>query len=119
ADWKPPENFPKDYAYYWSGKDDEGRPLWIAELGKWNARNIVESGKEYMEKFDTYIDTIVINFGRSLNWKNTTDNSSYPQIVLILDVEGFDYFQFTSVPTVQYVIKKFAYLAPVLNKYVH
>ncbi|CAG7818787.1 unnamed protein product, partial [Allacma fusca] len=20
ADWKPPENFPKDYAYYWSGK---------------------------------------------------------------------------------------------------
>ncbi|CAG7827178.1 unnamed protein product, partial [Allacma fusca] len=47
--WEPPLNLQRAYPYYLTGFDEENRPIWVSEWGKFDLRKIVEGGNKSME----------------------------------------------------------------------
>ncbi|CAG7831689.1 unnamed protein product [Allacma fusca] len=115
--WEVPASLRDNYVYYWSGFDEEGRPLWILELGKWDIRKIVLSGNKTVSNFHKFVDKAIFNIINSMDL-NSTEPDSPSQVAGLIDMDGFDYTQLASVPTVEFILKKFKYLVPVIYKFV-
>ncbi|CAG7717655.1 unnamed protein product, partial [Allacma fusca] len=44
----------KLFPYYLAGYDYEDRPIWVAEIGKYNIRSVVERGPEGLNDVEKY-----------------------------------------------------------------
>ncbi|CAG7835790.1 unnamed protein product [Allacma fusca] len=119
--WKPPEEFRSEFTYYWSGVDEDCRPIWVGQMGRWNVRRVVERGEKSRENFRKYIEQMVYNIGKSVKLNKNTTSCSNPEeeVTGIIDLEGFNYFQLSSVSTVDFILSLFKEFVPVIIKHVY
>ncbi|CAG7834525.1 unnamed protein product [Allacma fusca] len=96
-----PKEIKETYPYYLSGYDEDGAPIWIFELGKWDIRKYAEKEGELYEAADIYADQILLNF------RESGRNSSAKQFVAICDIEGFSLRQVQHPKTVQFLLRRF------------
>ncbi|CAG7711647.1 unnamed protein product, partial [Allacma fusca] len=96
--------------------DEEDRPIWVVEFGKWNVRKTIEEGPRSQELLEKYIDQMALNALNSMNF--TADPDTTPQIISIVDLEGFNYRQLASPQSLSFILKKFAFFSQAISKYV-
>ncbi|CAG7722748.1 unnamed protein product [Allacma fusca] len=103
--WKPPEEIRKNFPYYLSGFDEENRPIWVMEFGKWDIRSMLEKGPEWEKALDKHVDQLLWNFYNSSGIRSTHD---FPvkEIETLVDAEGYQMRQLTHAPTVAFTIRK-------------
>ncbi|CAG7819742.1 unnamed protein product [Allacma fusca] len=101
--WEAPLDIRTNYPYYLSGFDAENRPIWIAELGKWNLRKVVEAGGETFKNFDKYVQQSRIRITKSRALKSTPGHI-VTEAVFLLDLDELKLSQIASVPTVSYIL---------------
>ncbi|CAG7725811.1 unnamed protein product [Allacma fusca] len=99
--WKPPEHLKRNYPYYLSGFDEEDRPVWVLEFGKWNLRDIVEQGKDAVIEFDKYVNQVILNV-----YNSTITKHEIVPAIIILDLDEYELSQLTSPATVAYYVEK-------------
>ncbi|CAG7835036.1 unnamed protein product [Allacma fusca] len=115
--WQAPAEIRKMFTYYWSGFDEECRPIWVGELGKWDARKVIERGEDSKKMLRKYIYQGIYRLLESLKFNNT-DCPPPKEVIGILDVEGFNYRQIASTATVSYLLNIVKEFVPVMMKYV-
>jgi len=94
--FEAPFEVQKNFPYFHSGFDKEGSPVWVCEYGKWDVRNLVEGDRKNADSFDKYTEQMWARFAKST--KEYPDSEGY---VLIIDLEGYNSRQATSVAAVQ------------------
>ncbi|CAG7689097.1 unnamed protein product [Allacma fusca] len=100
--FEPPKEILKNIPYYLSGYDEDGAPIYVVELGKYDLRTIVENGGENAKALDIYLDQMFLSMAQNGR------KSSAKQFILIADLEGFDMRQASHFPTIQLIISKFS-----------
>ncbi|CAG7834556.1 unnamed protein product [Allacma fusca] len=96
--WKSPDHLRKNYPYYLSGYDEEEKPIWVLELGKWDVQRIALNGNKTIPDFSNYVDKAIFNILQSLDL-NSTEPTAVTKIEGIIDMDGFAYSQLASIPT--------------------
>ncbi|CAG7784729.1 unnamed protein product, partial [Allacma fusca] len=81
-----------------SGYDDDGVPIWVAEMGKWDPRKSVEAGPERKRNFQLYEIQFLARCIASAQWNSSEDNPR-KEFNLILDMEGYSSRQISSPET--------------------
>ncbi|CAG7725810.1 unnamed protein product [Allacma fusca] len=100
--WKAPRNFSKALPYYLSGYDEQKRPIWVCEFGKWDIRSFIEKGEESLDTLDKYVDhTLLTIYNSSISKDNKTIMA-----IGIMDWDGFQESQLFSVQTMNFYIEK-------------
>ncbi|CAG7733986.1 unnamed protein product [Allacma fusca] len=108
--YEPPKEILKNIPYYLSGYDEDGAPIFVVEMGKYDLRTIVENGGENAKALDIYLDQIFLSMAE------TGEKSPAKQFDIIIDLEGFDIRQASHFPTVQMIISKFTRFEQVVGK---
>ncbi|CAG7721045.1 unnamed protein product [Allacma fusca] len=90
------ENFP----YYLSGYDEDGAPIWVFELGKWDVRTFLEKDNETAFAMDVACDQMLLRF------KESAINSQAKQFLYICDMDKYSLRQASHLRTVQFVLSK-------------
>ncbi|CAG7716020.1 unnamed protein product [Allacma fusca] len=103
--WTPPSDIAKNYPYYLSGFDDQNRPIWVLEFGKWDIRAALLKDEEYVKALDMHIDQATWNFFTSTVLRASPDAPNKEFIVLI-DAEGYNLAQLNSAKAVSFVVRK-------------
>ncbi|CAG7834555.1 unnamed protein product [Allacma fusca] len=116
--WKSPDHLRKNYPYYLSGYDEEEKPIWVLELGKWDVQRIALNGNKTIPDFSNYVDKAIFNILQSLDL-NSTEPTAVTKIEGIIDMDGFAYSQLASIPTVDLMVKTVSHLVPTMYKYVN
>ncbi|CAG7829095.1 unnamed protein product [Allacma fusca] len=109
-DWKAPENISKRFPYYLTGFDFEDRPIWVCEYGKYQWDDLMErNSTELMIVTEKLLRKVVLNVFKSLAQKETPDRT-VRQAVLVIDYEGFNMKQMTTVfshpEIIEFIIRK-------------
>ncbi|CAG7719489.1 unnamed protein product [Allacma fusca] len=105
SSWKPPADIRTNYPYYLSGFDEDNRPIWILEFGKWDIRSALEKGEDVAANLDKHIDTAIWNFLDSTKTRSTSEDP-VTEFVVIIDANGYSFHQLNSLQAVSFVIKK-------------
>ncbi|CAG7818942.1 unnamed protein product [Allacma fusca] len=93
--WTPPEDIAKSYPYYLSGFDDQNRPIWVLEFGKWDIRSGLLKDEEHEKALDKHIDQATWHFFNSTGLRASPEAPNKEFIVLI-DAEGYNLAQLNS-----------------------
>ncbi|CAG7837196.1 unnamed protein product, partial [Allacma fusca] len=93
--WEAPAGIQKNYPYYLSGFDDDGRPIWVVEIGKWDIKSAVERGEEWEKIFTKYCNQWLYRVIQSVGLKSTEENT-VKEAITIHDYEGFSLDQLNS-----------------------
>ncbi|CAG7820579.1 unnamed protein product [Allacma fusca] len=111
--WEAPLDMQKNFPYFLSGYDDEDRPIWIVEIGKYQLRKgIVEKGPETMAIFDKYVRQVQYRVRKS----RTKINPLGKEINFLLDFDQLKLEQFADLQTMAYILKlATAYRGPLDN----
>ncbi|CAG7730229.1 unnamed protein product, partial [Allacma fusca] len=96
-----PAEIKSSFPYYLSGYDEDGAPIWVFELGKWDMRKFAEQGGKLYDAMDIYGDQMFLNF------KKSGLSSPAKQFVGICDMDGFQVRQAGHAKTVQFILSKF------------
>ncbi|CAG7721046.1 unnamed protein product [Allacma fusca] len=99
------ENFP----YYLSGYDEDGAPIWVFELGKWDVRTFLEKDNETAFAMDVACDQMLLRF------KESAINSQAKQFLYICDMDKYSLRQASHLRTVQFVLSKFLRLGQIIQ----
>ncbi|CAG7730548.1 unnamed protein product [Allacma fusca] len=102
--WRVPEYLLKNYPYYLSGFDYEGRPIWIAQWGKFNLKKIVQDGKESQELFSKYVEKTARILRKSGQILSTPEHP-VNEAAFILDFADLNFEQIADIETVSYALK--------------
>ncbi|CAG7716713.1 unnamed protein product [Allacma fusca] len=115
--WEAPSEIRDNFVYYLSGFDDDDRPIWIAETGKWDARRIFDEGGEKLEWLNKHIHQALYRFNKSLTIRMislktfderflSSPNDPVPDGVVLLDMEGYDATQLAHAKTIVWALNK-------------
>ncbi|CAG7785173.1 unnamed protein product [Allacma fusca] len=99
------ENFP----YYLSGYDDEGAPIWVFELGKWDIRKFLEKDNETAYAMDVACDQMFLRF------RESAIKSQEKQFLCICDLDKFSLRQATHLRSIQFILSKFLRLEQIVQ----
>ncbi|CAG7821769.1 unnamed protein product [Allacma fusca] len=91
------------YPYYLSGYDDEGVPIWVSELGRWDTRKAADGTPQELRDYKI---NIIQMFKRCVNSENIQNNHEGPahEFVLVFDMDGFNIRQTSSPSSLQLVL---------------
>ncbi|CAG7825792.1 unnamed protein product [Allacma fusca] len=104
-----PVEIQESLPYYLSGYDEDGAPLWVFELGKWDVRKFVDLGGELFNAMDIYADQMFLTF------RESGRNSTAKQFLAICDMDKFSIRQAGHFKTVQFLISKFVRLEQIVS----
>jgi len=99
--WEAPDDIKRRYPYYQAGFDNENRPVWVNEFGKWDIKRLVESGETAV--FDKYTDQFLYRVQKSISIRSTPDDP-VTSWVYIFDMEEYPLSQLNSLRTVSYIV---------------
>ncbi|CAG7713939.1 unnamed protein product, partial [Allacma fusca] len=105
--WTPPEDIAKNYPYYLSGFDDQNRPIWVLEFGKWDIRSGLLKDEEHEKALDKHIDQATWNFFNSTGLRASAE-APIKEFIVLIDADGYNLQQLNSVKTVSFVARKLA-----------
>ncbi|CAG7631910.1 unnamed protein product [Allacma fusca] len=114
ADWAPPEDFQTRFVYYLAGYDEDNRPIWIAELGRWNIKKVIEDG--YIKEFDLFVKQLAHLAIKSI-YERSSDDFPVDEAICVLDFADLKMEQLRHQPTVRYVLGLANEFQSVANKY--
>ncbi|CAG7815606.1 unnamed protein product, partial [Allacma fusca] len=63
--WRPPEDLANRFPYYLGGYDDENRPIWYAEVGKYRFDDLIDRSTELFPVFEKMFFRLAINVAKS------------------------------------------------------
>ncbi|CAG7827220.1 unnamed protein product [Allacma fusca] len=93
--WTPSQELMRNFPYYLSGYDDDGRLIVVMEVGKWDAASWYNRGKKAWRDLDRYGQKMAYTFA-SGNWNippmNITEGGDIKpgtnEMVVIVDFDG-------------------------------
>ncbi|CAG7631921.1 unnamed protein product [Allacma fusca] len=100
-EYEAPYGIPQRFPYYLAGVDEEKRPLWISEWGKWNLKEAVEENQ--LREFGFYFLQLSHRVIKSIYGRSTSD-LPITRVSCILDFGDLNVEQVVHVPTVTYVL---------------
>ncbi|CAG7639384.1 unnamed protein product [Allacma fusca] len=103
--WEPPEEIRKNFPYYLSGFDEENRPVWVMEFGKWDVRGALEKGKDWESALDKHIDQWLYRMFNSSGLRATPEEP-VNEIIDIHDMDGYNIRQINSPRALAFIIRK-------------
>ena len=86
------------------GYDAEGRPIWIAEVGKMDLRAVLEEGGDDVNYLEKYAKQAAYRIMKSILDANTEDRV-VTEVVGLLDADGVSLKQVTYVPNAAFLMK--------------
>ncbi|CAG7734345.1 unnamed protein product, partial [Allacma fusca] len=102
--WEPPERLIQNLPYYLAGYDLDDRPVWVAEVGKYDLRAEVELGEENIQACLKYLFLAVHRIVKSIYDRDTPERE-IRNAVFIIDLEGFDLLQFSHTKTISLCLR--------------
>ncbi|CAG7834324.1 unnamed protein product [Allacma fusca] len=99
--WKAPADFHAKFPYYHSGYDEDGKLVWVLELGKWDIQSAMEQGPEIRDLMDKYADQAVLTI-----YNSTYSKNGITPVLGIVDMDGYSLKQLTSIKTVEFIVLK-------------
>ncbi|CAG7829652.1 unnamed protein product [Allacma fusca] len=112
--WEAPQGLHKNFPYYLSGFDEDNRPIWVMEFGKWDVRGVVEKGGQDLKDLEKYMDQWVYRMMESMKIKSSPDNL-VDEVIIIFDMDNYTLLQLNSIPTVAFLLKKIQQLRDAMN----
>jgi metal transporter CNNM len=102
--WKSPSQFQFDYAYDMEGEDDEGCPVFIIPIGRWDVRRAYAT--EQKHTLQKYVLQLFERALEKMRMKNLTDPGIkfVSQAVFVWDFEGSTIKQMTSIAFVDFCV---------------
>ncbi|CAG7719502.1 unnamed protein product [Allacma fusca] len=88
-----PRNITEGYPYYLSGFDEEGLPIWVAEIGKWDSRKAADGPPEGLRDFKL---NLIQMFKRCLNKEKSQSKEATHEFIMLFDLDGFNFYQVSS-----------------------
>lgn len=105
AKWEAPRFMQERFPYYLSGYDEEeGRPIWVMEIGRTHIRAMVESGGETLRNFEKYTEQIAYRILKSIHAANTTEQP-VSEAIFLLDFDGILLRDVTSLPVMSFALR--------------
>ncbi|CAG7816624.1 unnamed protein product [Allacma fusca] len=104
-----PAEIKSTFPYYLSGYYEDGAPIWVFELGKWDLRKYTEKGGPLYDAMDIYVDQMYYTF------KKSGLSSSGKQFFAICDLDEFKIRQAGHPKTVQFILSKFVTLEQIVS----
>ncbi|CAG7732762.1 unnamed protein product, partial [Allacma fusca] len=104
--WEEPDHLVKHFPYYHAGYDAEDRPVWMAEMGKFNVRREVELGEENLKILLKYAFNAVYRIIRTIHEKDTP-KQEVRYASFLFDLDGFDLYQFGHAATMMFILRVF------------
>ncbi|CAG7837342.1 unnamed protein product [Allacma fusca] len=101
--WEAPEEIQRNFPYFLAGYDYEDRPVWMAEVGKYNVRKWVERGDQDLKDLEKYCFQATVRIMKSMQAKDR-EGREIRQGVFVGDCEGLDMTQVAHIPTVVFVL---------------
>ncbi|CAG7725511.1 unnamed protein product [Allacma fusca] len=98
SSWVPPAELQKSFPYYHAGYDYEKRPVWVAEIGKFDFRDIVAKGDKSIVEAKRYLFQAVLNGIFSIAAMDTEEQEIKDTFV-IFDMEGASIKQLNFLPS--------------------
>ncbi|CAG7725152.1 unnamed protein product [Allacma fusca] len=114
-DYVAPYDIPKKFVYYLAGYDYENRPVWVAELGKWPVKEVLE--EKHVVEFDWHLKQMLHRFFKSVRDRSTEENG-VDEIVCIIDFADQKLDQIAHIPAARYALHFVPFAKDTLNKYV-
>ncbi|CAG7825094.1 unnamed protein product, partial [Allacma fusca] len=96
--WEAPDYIRKNYPYYLSGFDDENRPIWIIEFGRYNLLKLFEGGDEPLKAFNKYAQQAFYRVLKSVKLRSTLEEPA-TGANFIVDFADFDLLTVSHIPS--------------------
>ncbi|CAG7733121.1 unnamed protein product [Allacma fusca] len=99
--WEAPVEIQTQLRYYLSGYDEQGRPVWIFEVGKYPFLRLLNKGPETVAIMEKYFEQAGLRIIKS----SATRNPANGQINVIFDFEGAQIRQVTNPRTISFIVE--------------
>ncbi|CAG7823944.1 unnamed protein product [Allacma fusca] len=94
-EWQAPNDVINSYPYYFSGFDEENRPILVCEFGKWDLRRFFDEGRD-VNILHKYVDQALDRFVSGPPKELYPEGNAADGTVLIADLDGFNIRQVAS-----------------------
>jgi len=115
----PSEDIQEGFPYYMAGYDDENRPIWVIEFGKWDLRSVIEQGQKKVDQFDMHVYAGIYRLYKSIIASTAPDGGAVSDFSIIIDFEGLKFRQIAHVSTAAHLITLFRIFNELLVRHLH
>ncbi|CAG7719173.1 unnamed protein product [Allacma fusca] len=106
--WISPREISSKFPYYISGFDNENRPIFVIEMGKWDLRTTIEAGGKDLEDLELHILQLFYRMEQAGKYFRNGEEQGAEDVAIITDWEDYSLLQLASSPTVQFFLKHMA-----------
>ncbi|CAG7837472.1 unnamed protein product [Allacma fusca] len=103
--WVAPEKIRRGFPYYLSGYDDDDRPIWVLEMGRYNVRQAVEEGGETLQALEMWMQQCAYRVMKSAIGRGTPGDENRI-LMFLIDADGLELSQLTHLPTLGFFLRQ-------------
>ncbi|CAG7830795.1 unnamed protein product [Allacma fusca] len=106
--WEASETIRRNFIYYISGYDYEGRAILVLPWGVWDTRSVVEKGGDNRRDLEKHLDQLVERIIQGVFSMNSTGTEDLPfsnELAVIIDFDDLDFYQLTLPENLRFLVK--------------
>ncbi|CAG7730892.1 unnamed protein product [Allacma fusca] len=107
SSWEAPMELQQKFPFYQAGYDNDGRPVWVIEFGKYNFSEQLMKGPEGAANLEKYMYQSAIRFFEESILDHGKETENVLLGLAIIDDEGFSFSQLSHAPTVSFLGREF------------